>query len=166
MAERQTPPRDERRRREEGSPIPPVEAQRADTSSDTFDPSELPIDDMQGYAQELGGQSRRLGDQSPWRRDDEAQSPGDPELRGGDPDASKDDASHVGDEAPGMGNPTPDQDIVDEIGAAAGVTYQDTEPLRAEEKIIERDEKRWELDPASAEDYEERQRELSRPPRR
>ncbi len=35
------------------------------------------------------------------------------------------------DEAPGGDNPTPDQDIVDEIGKALGVEYQDSEELRA-----------------------------------
>ena len=44
----------------------------------------------------------------------------------------------------------------DEIGQAAGVTYEEGEPLRAGRKEKERDEHRWELDPASAEDYQER----------
>lgn len=47
---------------------------------------------------------------------------------------------------------------VDAIGRAAGVTYQDGEPLRAGPKEIERDEHRWELDPASSEDYGDRSR--------
>ena len=46
--------------------------------------------------------------------------------------------------------------IVDEIGRAVGVTYQEGEPLRTGEKEHERDEHRWELDPASAEDYPHR----------
>ena len=78
-----------------------------------------------------------------------------PALTGGDPDADWEDAYAVGDEAPGGDNPTPDQDIVDEIGAALGVTYQDDEELKAADKIIERDRHRWELDPASAEDYKD-----------
>jgi hypothetical protein len=36
------------------------------------------------------------------------------------------------------------------------VTYQDGEPLRVGQKEEERDEHRWELDPASSEDYAER----------
>jgi hypothetical protein len=79
-----------------------------------------------------------------------------PALTGGDVDADWEDAYAVGDEAPGGDNPTPDQDIVDEIGAALGVTYQDDEELKAADKIIERDRHRWELDPASAEDYKDR----------
>jgi hypothetical protein len=78
-----------------------------------------------------------------------------PAMTGGDPDADWEDAYAVGDEAPGGDNPTPDQDIVDEIGAALGVTYQDDEELKAADKIIERDRHRWELDPASAEDYKD-----------
>jgi Family of unknown function (DUF6335) len=76
-----------------------------------------------------------------------------PAMTGGDVDADWEEAYAVGDEAPGGDNPTPDQDVVDEIGAALGVTYQDDEELKAADKIIERDRHRWELDPASAEDY-------------
>lgn len=47
-------------------------------------------------------------------------------------------------------------DVVDEVGQAIGVTYQDDEALRFGRKETERDEHRWELDPASAEDYVER----------
>jgi len=78
-----------------------------------------------------------------------------PALTGGDVDADWEDAYAVGDEAPGGDNPTPDQDIVDEIGAALGVTYQDDEELKGADKIVERDRHRWELDPASAEDYKD-----------
>ena len=76
-----------------------------------------------------------------------------PALTAGDVDADWASAYSVGDEAPGGDNPTPDQDIVDEIGRAVGVEYQDNEELKGEEKIVERDRHRWELDPASAEDY-------------
>jgi hypothetical protein len=80
-----------------------------------------------------------------------------PELTGGDVDADWEDAYAVGDEAPGGDNPTPDQDRVDDIGKALGVEYQDNEPLKASEKVAERDRHRWELDPASSEDYRERE---------
>lgn len=49
-----------------------------------------------------------------------------------------------------------DNDVVDEVGVAMGITYAADEQLRAGEKEAERDEHRWELDPASAEDYVER----------
>jgi hypothetical protein len=79
-----------------------------------------------------------------------------PALTGGDIDADWESAYSVGDEAPGGDNPTPDQDIVDDIGRAVGVEYEDNEELKGEKKISDRDKKRWELDPASAEDYDER----------
>jgi hypothetical protein len=79
-----------------------------------------------------------------------------PVLTGGDVDASWEDAYAVGDEAPGGDNPTPDQDRVDDIGKALGIEYQDNEELRASDKVADRDKKRWELDPASSEDYRDR----------
>lgn len=78
-----------------------------------------------------------------------------PELSGGDIDADWEGAD-VGDETVGGSAATPDQDIVEELGVAVGVTYQDNEPLHTETKLQERDRNRWELDPASSEDYVER----------
>lgn len=77
-------------------------------------------------------------------------------LTGGDVDADAENAYFSGDEAPGGDNPTPDQDIVDDIGRALGVEYQDAEELRGSDKVAERDKHRWELDPASSEDYRDR----------
>ena len=79
-----------------------------------------------------------------------------PALTAGDVDADWESAYSVGDEAPGGDNPTPDQDIVDDIGRAVGVEYQDNEELKGEEKITKRDKNRWELDPASSDDWEDR----------
>jgi hypothetical protein len=79
-----------------------------------------------------------------------------PALTAGDVDADWESAASVGDEAPGGDNPTPDQDIVDDIGRAVGVQYDDNEELKGEAKISKRDKHRWELDPASSEDYDER----------
>ena len=80
-------------------------------------------------------------------------------LNGADPDVSPQ-GIDAGTETPGGSEPAPDQDLVDEIGKAAGVTYQDDEPLNFDEKIAAHDEARWELNPASSEDFEERQSEL------
>jgi len=66
------------------------------------------------------------------------------------------DAYFTGEEAPGGDNPTPDQDVVDEIGKALGVEYQPGEELEGSDKITKRDKHRWELDPASSEDYKGR----------
>ena len=79
-----------------------------------------------------------------------------PALTAGDVDADWESAYSVGDEAPGGDNPTPDQDVVDDIGKAVGVQYEDNEELKGEAKIAKRDKHRWELDPASAEDYKDR----------
>ncbi len=78
-----------------------------------------------------------------------------PAITAGDVDADWESAYSVGDEAPGGDNPTPDQDVVDDIGKALGVQYEDNEELKGEKKISDRDKNRWELDPASAEDYGE-----------
>jgi hypothetical protein len=76
-------------------------------------------------------------------------------VAGSDPDVNVESAYFSGEEGPGGDNPTPDQDIVDEIGKAVGLEYHDVEPLDAE-KVVERDKHRWELDPASSEDYRDR----------
>jgi Family of unknown function (DUF6335) len=79
-----------------------------------------------------------------------------PALTGGDIDADWENAYFSGDEAPGGDNPTPDQEVVDDIGKSLGVEYHDNEELRGSEKVVERDKHRWELDPASSEDYKDR----------
>ena len=77
-----------------------------------------------------------------------------PRLTGGDADWQTAD-SH-GDESPGGDNPTPDQDVVDEIGRALGVEYADDEELQGGAEISERDTHRWELDPNSKDDFEDK----------
>lgn len=79
-----------------------------------------------------------------------------PRLTGGDVDADWENAYSTGDEAPGGDMPTPDQDVVEEIGASLGVQYNDDEELKAVDKIADRDRHRWELDPASSDDYRDR----------
>jgi hypothetical protein len=79
-----------------------------------------------------------------------------PALTAGDVDADWSAAESSGDEAPGGDNPTPDQDVVDEIGRALGVEYDDDQELQGGDEIAERDRHRWELDPGSSDDFEER----------
>jgi hypothetical protein len=79
-----------------------------------------------------------------------------PAITAGDVDVDVEDAYFTGDESPGGDNPTPDQDVVDDIGKALGVQYDDNEELKASDKITERDRHRWEMDPASSEDYKDR----------
>jgi hypothetical protein len=45
---------------------------------------------------------------------------------------------------------------VDDIGKALGVQYEDNEELKPADKVAERDKHRWELDPASSDDYKDR----------
>jgi hypothetical protein len=71
-----------------------------------------------------------------------------PELSAGDVDAAWDTARESGEETFTGHAPTPDQDRVDEMGAAAGLTYKDDEPLQYG-KVSRRDERRWELEPRS-----------------
>ena len=79
-----------------------------------------------------------------------------PALTAGDVDADWGAADTVGDEAPGGDNPTPDQDVVDDIGRALGVEYDDDEELQGGDEIAARDRHRWELDPGSSDDFEDR----------
>ncbi len=78
-----------------------------------------------------------------------------PALTSGDVDADWESAETTGDEAPGGDNPTPDQDVVDEIGRALGVEYEDDEELQGGAEISDRDKHRWELDPSSKDDFDE-----------
>lgn len=73
-----------------------------------------------------------------------------PEITGGDLDASWQTANQAGEETVGGSSPTPDQDVVDELGQAAGLVYRDDEPLDYDTKVLDRDRSRWELNPASA----------------
>jgi hypothetical protein len=81
-------------------------------------------------------------------------------LSGGDVDAARS-GTDAGEEAVGGSTPTPDQDVVDELGRAVGITYDDNEPLRFGDKMADRDAQRWELNPASSEGYQERLQELA-----
>ena len=74
-----------------------------------------------------------------------------PDLSAGDIDAAWDSVDQNGEEGLGGTNPTPDQDVVDDEGLAAGLTYGLEEELNSD-KINDRDRDRWELDPASEDD--------------
>ena len=78
-----------------------------------------------------------------------------PALTSGDVDADWESAESVGDEAPGGDNPTPDQDVVDDIGRALGVEYDDDEELQGGAEIGDRDRNRWEREPSSSDEDDE-----------
>ena len=79
-----------------------------------------------------------------------------PVLTGGDIDAAWETAADEGDEAVGGTVATPDQDITEEIEAAVGLEMDDRSFLRTQDILEDRDDRRWELDPKSSEDYQER----------
>jgi hypothetical protein len=66
------------------------------------------------------------------------------DLSGGEVDTA---AREGEEEAVGSSAALLDQDIVENIGRAAGLTYQDNEELDPAEKIRKRDRKQWELNP-------------------
>jgi hypothetical protein len=76
-------------------------------------------------------------------------------LTGGDIDANYEQAAVVGDEAVGGTANTPDQNIVDDLGAAVGLEMSDRSSVQTNEILEKRDDNRWELDPQSSDDYEE-----------
>ena len=78
-----------------------------------------------------------------------------PEITGADLDASWQTANQAGEEPVGGSSPTPDQDIVEELGQAAGLVYRDNEPLDYDAKVLDRDRNRWELNPVSALDEDD-----------
>ncbi|GAA6616994.1 DUF6335 family protein [Scytonema sp. NUACC26] len=126
-------------------------------SNQNFDTDDLPqvvtesygtgVKDMPGY---------NVGDRNN-EYDDIGNVEANPEITGGDIDARWDLEATVGDEAVGGTVPTPDQDIVDDLGAAVGMEMNDKASVRGVDILEQRDERRWELDPMSSEDYQQRE---------
>lgn len=79
-----------------------------------------------------------------------------PELSAGDVDAAWSQAEGTAEETVGGTAPTPDQDIVDNLGSAVGLEMDDKAFLRTNEILEDRDSQRWELNPKSSEDYQKR----------
>lgn len=79
-----------------------------------------------------------------------------PEITGGDVDAYWQQEDTVGDEAVGGTAPTPDQSVTDDLGQAVGLPMNDGDFLHTEDILERRDHSRWELDPMSSDDYQER----------
>jgi hypothetical protein len=143
----------------------------ADTSDDNYDVdddgvdddldaeeqiSDLPQEVTQSYGTGLQGQPSDRAGRYSRRSDNQFYNNPDATLTGGDIDANYEQASVVGDEAVGGTVATPDQDIVDELGAAVGLEMDDRSFLRTGDILEERDDRRWELDPKSSEDYSDR----------
>ena len=76
--------------------------------------------------------------------------PGEAELRAGDPDVDLLESEYNGEEIPGGSMATPDQNNVDDVDRAYGLTDEDGgEVVLSEESRARRDRHRWELDPRS-----------------
>ncbi len=78
------------------------------------------------------------------------------QVTGGDLDANLYQAEVVGEEAVGGMTPTPDQNVTEDLAAAVGIETDDRVFLRTQDMLEERDDRRWELDPMSSEDYQDR----------
>ncbi|MCC5628734.1 DUF6335 family protein [Nostoc sphaeroides CHAB 2801] len=104
------------------------------------------VKDLPGY--NIGGSSMRA------ERQEYTETS--PELTGGDVDAYWQDADAVGDEAVGGSTSTPDKNVTEELEAAVGLEMDDSEFLHTNDILEERDGDRWELDPKSSEDYQDR----------
>lgn len=121
--------------------------------TETTDRNRDGIDDrIEAPIPDVSAGTRKLADRL--RNDPNA----DPIITAGDLDANFDNAQFSGDESAVSSSPTPDQNVVDEIGSAMGIQYASDEELKVGEKERERDKHRWELDPASSEDYRDRTR--------
>lgn len=110
-------------------------------------------DDIEPPSVDVTAGSRKLAD-----RLRESGSSVSPTLSGGDIDAQWEMAESGGEETVAGSQSTPGQGNVQEMGEAMGVTYQDNEELKFGEKERSRDLRRWELDPASSDDYQDRVR--------
>jgi hypothetical protein len=76
---------------------------------------------------------------------------------GGDLDTDQYLAKVSGEEAVGGSTPTPDQNVVDELVASAGIEIRDSSSLHTTDMLEQRDAHRWELEVESSEDYDTRQ---------
>lgn len=101
------------------------------------------LDDLTGRQQITSGTEQLLGG----LQEHTGQSP---QTSAGDVDAQWDYDQQSGEESVGGSVATPEQNIVDELGEAAGLDYADDEPLNTEDRLAMRDENRWELNAASA----------------
>lgn len=110
----------------------------------------------ESYGTGLQGQPGDRAGRFSRRSDQHLYTDADPMLTGGDIDANYEQASAVGDESVGGTVDTPDQDVVEELAAAVGLQTDDRSFLRTNDMLEERDDRRWELDPKSSEDYTDR----------
>jgi hypothetical protein len=75
-------------------------------------------------------------------------------LSGGDLDDDWYQAEVVGEEAVGGDNPTPDQNVTEGLLQSMGIASVDGRPVATVRNFSGRDQRRWELNPDSAEDHQ------------
>ena len=80
----------------------------------------------------------------------------DSNLTGGDLEDNWYQAEVSGEEAVGGSNPTPDQNVTEDLLVSMGIASTDGQSIRTFPHFTNRDRHRWELEPESSEDYEER----------
>jgi Family of unknown function (DUF6335) len=138
-------------------------AEDADVDSDdlgTGIDDELPQKFTESYGtgvREIPGYSV---DENRFYDDDRKYNEASPTLTGGDIEANYEQANAEGDESVGGTAPTPDMDIVDNLGKAVGLEMNDANFLHTNDILEQRDSRRWELEPRSSQDYEERREDL------
>jgi hypothetical protein len=115
-------------------------------NSREFEEIELPYD---GVTDRNVGIGRRLEDSAEYMTSGSG-------VTGGDIDANQYQAEVAGEEAVGGTTPTPDQNVTEDLEKAVGLEMDDRAFLRTNEILEQRDDQRWELDPTSSEDYQER----------
>lgn len=74
-------------------------------------------------------------------------------IAGGDLEADGYRASVSGEESVGGSASVPGQNDPEDMAIAVGITLPDGTPLNVKDMMEDRDEDRWELDPASAQDW-------------
>jgi hypothetical protein len=130
---------------------------KAKTTRDGENLGELPQEITQSYGTGVIDQPGLSQDDITTLRDSSSEySSTSSRIGGENGDPAAEQESATGEQSVGGTTPTPDLDIVDELGAAAGIELEDGESLHTTDMLEERDENRWELDPSSAEDYQER----------
>lgn len=130
---------------------PDNEAEKVDQTG-----SDLPTDVTESYGTGVEPQPGwNIGGRT-MQEDNSEYNAVDPTLSGGDVDAAWDQAEVAGEETVGGTAPTPDQNVVDDLGEAMGTDMRDRQDFYGNDQLNVRDENRWQLDPQSSEDYPDR----------
>ncbi|MEG3865843.1 MULTISPECIES: DUF6335 family protein [unclassified Microcoleus] len=128
----------------------------AKTTRDGDNLGELPQEITESYGTGVIDQPGVSQDDITTLQDSSSEYSSTSQIGGEDGDPAAEQESATGEQSVGGTAPTPDLDMVDELGAAAGIEMPDGAILHTTDMLEHRDESRWELDPSSAEDYQER----------